>query len=287
MTIDYRILIGKSLSLTEEKQVERAIQSTFNEVNAIYNKWNPNSELTALNNHSIHTPFPLSPKLEKLLLMTNEMVSLTDGKFDPTVESVQELWKQGHIPSEKDLQSRAVGWHHLHFTAGQVIKTQDVKIDLGGIAKGYAVDLLLEALKIEGFSDIYVEWGGEIAAAGKHPTGRPWTVYISRLEDTSPHHAIDILSLENKAVATSGDYLQQWQIGEETYCHIIDPRTKKALKTTRTSVASASVCAQSCAVADGLATAAMLFSSVDDAKKWLEEIKSKQPDIDFWLMSRG
>lgn len=287
MTIDYRILIGKELSVSEQQLVEQVIDSTFQEVNSVYNKWNPNSELSALNHHPLNTPFTLSPKLEKLLLLTHDMFILTEGRFDPTIEGIQQRWKQKTPPTDEELQKLAVGWQHLQFSPREVIKLQDVKIDLGGIAKGFAVDLLLQALKNEGFSDIYVEWGGEIAASGQHPSGRPWTIYISRMNDAAPERAIAILPLNDTAIATSGDYLQQWKIGDDTYFHIIDPRTKKPLKTTEKSVASASVCAKSCVMADGLATAAMLFPTVEEARNWLDEITKSHPEISFWLISRG
>lgn len=287
MTIDYKVLIGRRLSNSEQASVNSIIQTTFHEVNTIYNKWNPHSELSAFNQYPPNKPFSLSPKLEKLLLLTAEMVKITDGRFDPTIESIQQLWKLENLPNNELLQTFSVGWHHLHFSPGKVIKLQDVKIDLGGIAKGYAVDILLQALQDKGFSDVYVEWGGEIAAAGQHPAGRPWTVYISRFDDATPEQAIAILPLREQAVATSGDYLQQWKIADETYFHIIDPRTKRPLKSTKTSIASASVCANTCAFADGLATAAMVFPTVEEAEKWLLEIKERHPEIAFWLISRA
>ena len=129
--------------------------------------------------------------------------------------------------------------------------------------------------------------------SGEHPDKRPWNIYISRLNNTNPQDAIDLVSLCNQAIATSGDYLQNWVVEDEqtfekiTYFHIIDPTTLRPLIATPQSVASASVLASSCAFADGLATAAMMFSSAEDAVKWAEEIKMQFPELSFWIVSRS
>jgi len=165
-----------------------------------------------------------------------------------------------------------------------------VSLDLGGIAKGYGVDLILENLNQAGFSDVFVEWGGEIRASGKHPEGRPWRIFISRLENNDPHLAIAHLDLVDQAIATSGDYLQNWTIEKDgncsTFFHIIDPVTLHPLQKQPLSIASTSVVAPTCALADGLATVAMMFLSVEEAQVWAEKMKKENPDLSFWIVSR-
>jgi FAD:protein FMN transferase len=301
MTIAYRILIGLPLTPTDKNSISKIIFETFNEVNQIYNKWNPDSELSRLNQLKAGVRVPLSGELLKLILLTDEIVRLTEKRFDPTIEPLQALWKEylekGQTPSPAEIESIAqvIGWSKIHYEEGLFFKDYDAtSLDLGGIAKGYCVDLLVERLNKAGFANVFVEWGGEIRASGEHPDQRPWNIFISRLGDTNPENAIAILSLQNQAIATSGDYLQNWTIKDEgddsstmTYFHVIDPFTLHPRKVTSLSVASASVVANSCAWADGLATAAMMFSNAQEAQAWADEIQSRWPKISFWIISRS
>ncbi|MBA3815087.1 MAG: FAD:protein FMN transferase, partial [Parachlamydiaceae bacterium] len=158
------------------------------------------------------------------------------------------------------------------------------------------VDRLVENLSKKGFTDVYVEWGGEIHCQGQHPEKRPWTVFVSRLGNTDPSQAIAVLAINNSSIATSGDYLQNWTINSHvsllnennatTFFHIFDPKTLRPLESSLTSIASASVTAPSCAFADGLATTAMMFPTLGEAEVWANTIKEKYPEISFWLVNR-
>lgn len=299
MTIDYRILVGQKLLKNDRETIQQIIADTFNEVDQIYNKWNPHSELSKLNSLKAHVKVPLSEKLLTLLNLTNQMFILTEGRFDPTIEPLQALWKKhlekGSIPSQEELKSLAktLGWEKIHIHESFFYKDRDeIQMDLGGIAKGYCVDLIVERLNKAGYKNVFVEWGGEIRASGIHPEQRPWNIFISRLGDTRPENAIAILSLNNQAIATSGDYLQSWTIQNaegfmDTYSHIIDPVVLKPLMVTPSTIASVSVVSPSCARADALATALMLFPNVKEAHAWGEKIKKEiKEDLYFWIVSR-
>lgn len=298
MTIPYRIVIGKQLDQQEKENIQQLIASTFDEINKTYNRWNPLSELSKLNNLKAGEKKELSPQLEKFLLRAKEMTLLTGGRFDPTIEPLQNLWKecleQGIIPAEQVIQERAkaVGWKNIHIENGTVVKEHDLaSIDLGGIAKGYLLDLLVEKLNKTGYKDVLVEWGGELKASGKHPSGRSWNIYITHLEDADPSNALDQVSLDNKAIATSGDYQQFWKAkgpdGEELhYFHIINPFTLRPMISKSGSIASVSVTADDCAFADGLATAGMVFDNLEAAQQWATAIQQQYPDVTFWFIVR-
>lgn len=293
MTIDYRISIGSPLSSKEIHSIQELIDQTFAEVNAIYNKWNPESELSRLNKAKAGERILISSEMAKLLTLTDQIVTLTEGRFDPTIEPLQHLWKSyltvRQIPSDEEIRkiSSAIGWNKIHFHHGVFYKDHDgTSLDLGGIAKGFCVDLIVERLNSVGYPNVFVEWGGEIRASGQHPDQRPWKIFISGLGSKDPDHAIDTLALNNQAIATSGDYLQNWQVGNELYFHILDPKTLHPLKIEENSVASASVLANSCALADGLATAMMMFPNVNEANVWANKLKENQPELFFWIVSR-
>ncbi|MEC7839552.1 MAG: FAD:protein FMN transferase [Chlamydiota bacterium] len=291
--MSYKVIIGKNLDNQKRSEVNRIIDMTFEEVDKVYNNWNPESELSHLNNAKANVWIKLSPKLESLLLFTEKLVKATKGLYDPTVSPAHQLWKsslcKGIVPSPEKIQSVAetVGWNNLIFKEGSVQKKHSLmSIDLGGIAKGYCVDLLVERLNLAGFNDVFVEWGGEIRASGRHPENRSWQIYISNLEDTDPLHAIDTVSLDNQSIATSGDYLQQWNIDGTIYTHVMNPITLKPIIVCDNNICSATVKAPSCAFADALATACMLFDSPEEASSWAKELQKDDPSIQFWFVQR-
>lgn len=294
MTMDYRILVGASLTKQQIDTIQSLITNTFDEIDHTYNKWNPLSEVSFLNRLAANEHYPLSEGMYRLLQDTDRIVILSQGRFDPTIEPLQELWKNslknGKTPSNNEIESvkAVIGWNKIHFRDGIFSKKHnDIKLDLGGIAKGLCVDLLTERLNALGYRHVYIEWGGEIRASGRHPAGRPWTIFISRFGDKSPDQAIATLPLQDQSIATSGDYLQFWTLDDgTTYSHIIDPRTYQPILVTPHSIGSASVMAKKCAIADGLATAAMLFDSAEESERWLEQIKQEEPDLQFWIVSR-
>lgn len=298
MTIEYRIIVGKVVTPHEHEVISHTINTVFNEINSIYNKWNPDSEVSKLNNLKAGVISPLSPSLETFLHETKRIVDLTEGRFDPTIEPLQALWKQQLEKKEVLDQTRiatvlaAVGWNKIHFGNGIFYKDHDAtKLDLGGIAKGFAVDLLIERLNEKGFPDLFVEWGGEIRASGKHPDNRPWNIFISRLGDRNPNNAIAHLSLSNEAIATSGDYLQYWEVPDNDkmvkYFHIFDSKSGSPLEIREGSISSSSVLASTCMFADGLATAALMFSTSEEAQKWAESVQEQYPEVKFWFLTRN
>lgn len=295
MTIPYKIIIGKDLSGNERQSTQEVIDHVFADINNIHNKWNPNSELSQLNRLKAGEKILISPELESLFTLSDTIYHLSDRKFDPTIETVQQLWraKLSHhaVPTEEDVQklTPALGWGHIHVEDHYFWKDHDLtQIDLSGIAKGLAVDLLVERLVRSGFPDVFVEWGGEIRAAGQHPDHRPWNIFISRLGDPNPDHAIAALSLHDQSIATSGDYEQFWKApssdgSEQVYFHVIDPQSGQPRQILPGRIGSASVLAPNCALADGLATTALLFDSIEEAKAWSDQIITHFPSIAFWF----
>ncbi len=298
MTINYRILVGQSLDLQQREVVQQIIQETFAEIDSIYNKWNPQSEISQLNQLKAGEKKTLSWQLFCFLERTDDLVMLTNGKFDPTIEPLQQLWKdrleKGGIPDHSEIEELrpCLGWDKIHFSH-QVFYKDDsrTRLDFGGIAKGLCVDLMIDHLAEAGFKHLYVEWGGEIRATGEHPAGRPWSIFISRMGDSNPENAIAKINLIEQAIATSGDYFQNWTIWtsegkQQTYCHVFDPAKLEPLIVKPGSVASASLVANECLTADALAKVLMLFDSAEEAQKWVEQLREREPGITCWIVTR-
>lgn len=298
MTVPYRVVIGQSLSSEQISQVQQIIDQGFEEVDNHYNQWNPFSEAWLLNALPSHTPHHLSNEMLSFLTLIDKLVTLTEGRFDPTIEPLRRLWRpsleQGITPSADEIARLrpSIGWSHVHFSDGVFYKdADDVQLNFDAFAKGYAVDIITLQLKRAGYLSAFIDWGGEIRTSGKHPENRPWRVYISGLDSSDIESALAVVNLEDSALATSGDYHQHWAVvcpdgSFKTYCHVLNPLTLWPQEVNANSIASASVMCESCAVADALATATMLFDDPFKAKEWAESIQDIYPSLNFWIVNR-
>lgn len=175
------------------------------------------------------------------------------GAFDPSVGPLVARWGFGPIAGD-----RPTGDADFDVEHGALRKAEPgLTLDLCGIAKGYALDQMTKALTEYGHGDFVVDLGGEIAARGRHPEGRPWRVAV---ENPQPDHggAAEVIAIGNRAIATSGDRTNGFTIGERRYSHIIDPATGEPVAA---ATASVSVLAADAMTADGWATALMAAGS--------------------------
>lgn len=299
MTMPYRVTVGKQLSPQEKQQVSCAIETVFRKVDALFNNWNPQSEISRFNAAEANLPFPLSPPLFELLQFCQKIVDLSGGRFDPAISPLINVWraslKEQKAPTSDALQAacEASGWNHLTLQHNTLTKDHPAaNLDLCSVSKGLCVDWIVEQLEALGYCDLFVEWAGEIRAAGSHPEGRSWTVQIDPslfMEGKS----IAPISLKNGAIATSGDADQKgWILAPgaasdgrlHRFFHILDPFTAQPLEKTDYSVASVSVIAPTCLLADALATAAMIFPGRKEAESWAQEVAALYPEVSFWIL---
>lgn len=299
MTIDYHIIVGESLDEKKKKMVQNVIDQVFYEIDMIFNKWNPQSEISIINALPENTVHSLSSPLLHFLKKIDELVALSGGLFDPTIEPLQKLWINyldlGIEPpiEEIDKIKPSIGWDKIEVNEGNLIKKDKrTQLDFGGVAKGLCVDMLIERLSELGLLNLYVEWGGEIKTLGTHPSNRPWRIFISHLGDGDPNKGLAFLELNNQAIATSGDYFQFWAVNDryghpKTYCHVFNPLTLYPLEVKNGSVASASFRARDCLTADALAKVLMLFNSVSEAEAWIKYLQNeKKMDVACWIINR-
>lgn len=225
MAVPYQILV------TGDADLQPIIDQVFAEVDQIYNNWNPSSEVSTLNQLPAQTKIKLSDDMERFLHRVAALVVRTDGAFDPTIGF----------------------WNQIHFEQGEFWKDDEITLDFGGCAKGYCVDLLVERLREAGYTDLFVNWGGDIRAEGHHPSGRPWRVAIR-----GRNHLIDLTG----AIATSGHEEQQ----KNGLSHIYNPKTQKQLEATSRTV---TIQAKTCFEADALATALSVDPTLTAEKFWI------------------
>jgi thiamine biosynthesis lipoprotein len=175
----------------------------------------------------------------------------SNGAFDPTVGPLVARWGFGPIHGNS---SRSQSWLGLSADNAHIAKADsDLTLDLCGIAKGHAVDRMVVLLLDAGHQNFLIDVGGELAARGRHPSGRIWQVGI---EHPLPGRGdiAGVLRLANVAVATSGDRANGYDIGRRRYSHIIDPGTREPVDS---KLASVSVLMETAREADGWATTLM------------------------------
>lgn len=164
----------------------------------------------------------------------------TGGAFDPTVDPLMQLWgfrkeqRTATPPSDTEIAAalEKVGWESVAVAAASDGFTRisfakpGMRLDLGGIAKGYAVDLAFERLRAAGFHDFLIDLGGNIRVSGRPaPDREEWVVAIRDPGDPSRITGENVLLHDGEAVATSGSYERYVEIGGKRYSHIVDPRT--------------------------------------------------------------
>lgn len=227
-------------------------------LNAILSDYDPDSELERLRAQPPGTPTRVSADLFDVLRRAREMSALTDGAFDVTIGDQIQLWRrarrQRELPAEERIAAarQTSGWRHLELnpaTRTVTLRKQGLRLDLGGIAKGYAADKALAALRRHGIRRALVAASGDIASGDPPPGERGWKVGVASV-DAQGRDLTTTLLLANRAVSTSGDTEQFIEIGGVRYSHIVNPRTGVGL-TNRIGV---TVIARDATTTDALAT---------------------------------
>ena len=265
-----RPLMGTKFSVVcyaESREVaEKAAAAAFlnaEEVNQVASDYLPESELSLLASRPVGKPIPISPLLYGLLDFSRRLAEATKGAFDPTLGPLTKLWRETRanrtLPDAEKLKAAraSVGWQY--FTLDPKSRTitlhrANMAFDLGGVAKGYAADLMLEALAEAGISQALITAGGDIRLGAAPPGREGWNVAIKTF-DLSGNDKI--LTLSNAAVSTSGDLHQSVEIDGVNYSHILDPTTGLGL----TRRIAASVIADNAKLSDALATAACVLGA--------------------------
>lgn len=246
-----------------EEEAASAIRQALDHVVRSMSTWEPDSEISRLNAVEAGVPQALSKGFADVLALAIEVNRKTMGAFDPTVRPLLGAYGFGSSAAggrigESELSAirKRVGIELVEFDRDSMTMTKripDVELDFGGIAKGYGVDRVAEALDGLGITDYMVEVGGEIRVRGGRGPGSPWNLAIEApLRETRQLHAIVRLPEAGGALATSGDYRNFREVDGRIVSHLFDPRTGEPV-VRRT--ASVSVVRPTAAEADALATA--------------------------------
>lgn len=245
--------------------LDAEILAELQRVDASLSVFNPQSVISQINDGRRER---VDAMLYEVLQKARQVSEATGGAFDITVMPLVNAWgfgfKHGKLPvpdREVDSLRALVGYRRLELTSDSVLHKEDarISIDCGAIAKGYGVDRVARLLRDRGVRNFMVEIGGEVVTKGRNPqTGNPWQIGVSRPDETrqGEGEVQTVLSLENAALATSGNYHNFYIRDGRKYAHTIDPRTGRPVQH---SLLSATVMAHDCATADAYATAFMVL----------------------------
>jgi len=256
----------------QQRDFQYEIDSILKDFDLSLSLWVPNSIISMLNrNDSMVLP-------DKYFIenfeIAREVANKTNGAFDPTVGSLVRAWGFG-FDATKHVDDKIID-SILQFTGYQKIRIMDRKlikddirttVDFNAIAQGYSVDLLGSFLEEQGIMNYLVDIGGEVKARGSKPDGTEWKVGIEKpTENKNDQRDLTaVITLNDKSIATSGNYRKFYEEEGTKYSHSINPKTGYPVQH---SLLSVSVMAESTAIADAYATAFMVMG-LEDAKSYI------------------
>jgi thiamine biosynthesis lipoprotein len=275
MGVDFRVRLYAPHAMLANNAAKAAF-ARVKQLNGLLSDYESTSEVRRLCEMPTGKPTRISLDLFNVLQSSQKLSKSTDGAFDVTVGPLTKLWRRAHrrreLPDKKLLATalKAVGFQFVVLDPEAhtaTITRPNVRIDLGGIAKGYAVDEALKVLAEHGINRALVDGSGDIAIGDPPPGCDAWVVSVASLDQPDSKSAAT-LSLRNCAVATSGDAFQHVEIGGRRYSHIVNPKTGFGLSQS----SSVTIIAPNGMLADSLASAV----SVMGPKLGVQFIDSKK-----------
>ena len=268
--------IGTYYSITyigkENADLPRAVDSILNDISKTFSIFDTTSLISKVN---ANKTLRLNQDFIAVFNTALEISKLTEGAFDATVAPLVNIWgfgreKQIEI-TQKEIDSlmAIVGYKKVSIQKQEIIKSDPrIQLNFNAIAKGYAVDKISQYLISKGHTDCLVDIGGEVVAKGTK-NGKDWQIGIQIPTETAEGNiAADyVFNLQNRAVATSGNYRRYHEENGERFSHIINPKTGQS---ERSNLLSVTVIAANCTYADALATAFMVMG-LDASMQFLDK----------------
>jgi thiamine biosynthesis lipoprotein len=263
----HRILMGTLVEITivgrDEDKAAAAISEAFAEMERIehlMSRWISESEVSKINRWAGVKPVKVSAEVLEVIQRAQEISRASGGYFDISVGGLLDLWgfetSEGRVPAkgevEQALQSVGYGAIVVDGEASTVELRRGMCIDLGGIAKGYAVDRACEVLRSRGYENVIVNAGGDMRVRGRKPNG-PWVIGIQDPRDRS--RILASFDVGDISVATSGDYERYFEADGVRYHHLLNPFTGYPGRQCR----SVTIKAKDAVTADALATAVFVM----------------------------
>jgi len=236
-----------------------AVMADMRRIDELMSHYKPESQLSQINARAAQEPVQVDAELFDLIKLSTHYSVITEGAFDITYASVGHLYDYPHHVKPTEAQIKAalpgVNWRNMlldpvHHTVR--FEHAGMRIDLGGIGKGYAVDRGIAILQARGFQHALVTAGGDSRIIGDR-MGRPWVIGIRNPDDKD--QVVTRIPIVNSAMSTSGDYERYFDEGGVRYHHIIDPRTGHSASKVR----SATILGPTATETDGMSKTAFVL----------------------------
>lgn len=248
---------------TNHQALRAALAEEVERIDRQMSTWKPDSDLMRMNVSPAGVWIDLPPELMQVLAKGLEIGRASNGAFDIGLGDLVNAWGFGPQVADPAAMCAHLGQRRppahdlldLDIERSRARKHGALQLDLSGIAKGYGVDRMMAVIERFGIASALVSLDGELRAKGVQTDGTPWVVAIEK-PDYEMRAPISVLTLQDAAVATSGDYRHWVEVGEMRLSHTMDVRTGGPLKNR---VASVTVLADTCMEADAWATALMVM----------------------------
>lgn len=258
-------------SVTDNRNLDNVIRRALAVVDQSLSMFNPSSTISRFNQGE-DIQRADDPVFMHVVEKGLEVSRATNGAFDMTVAPLVDLWGFGLknrtavTPGQVDSALQYVGYSRLTIADNTLQATAPgIRLDAGAIAKGFACDMVLDSLKANGSENICVEIGGEVAVCGHNAKGNIWRIGVNKPVDDSlsvVNQVHKVFELDNKGMATSGNYRNYYERDGRKYSHTINPLTGHPVQHT---LLSATIVADNCMTADAYATACMVMASTPHA----------------------
>ncbi len=281
MGSQFRLILYAPDSATAHRAANRAF-ARIEELNEIMSDYRDGSEINRLSAGSGSGEWvTVSPELFDILSVSKDISQRTGGAFDVTVGPVVQLWRRAmrrsYFPEKEDIRQarRSVGYRYIKVDAQErkvLLERKAMRLDVGGIGKGYAADEAVRVLRELGIHSVLVDAGGDLTLGDAPPGQKGWRVEVS---SGTTADSVQTLELANAGVATSGASYRYLEHQGKRYSHIVDPRTGVGLlHHVRTTVI-----APNGTLADALATA-LSVAGTSRGKRLLKRF----PNVQVWLL---
>lgn len=254
---------------------EKALLEAEKEINRLEKLFSPTieqSEIFAINQYAAKQTVTVSKDTFDLIEKAKEYCNITEGAFDITIAPVVKAWgfteEVKRVPSDEEIQQKLqlVDNNKLHIdkqNSTVYLENENMSIDLGGIAKGYASNKVNEILKKNGVSSAVISLGGNVSVTGKRPDGTKWRIAVQ--DPMNSEGYVGILNVEDTSVITSGVYQRFFEQNGKKYHHIIDTKTGKP---TQNGLLSVTIVCDNGAMADALSTSVMVAGLQKGSELW-------------------
>ena len=271
-----QMLMGTLVFVTavapDEAVAQKAVTAGLAEIRRLeqlLSTWIPTSELSRVNAAAGHHPVKVSPETMEVLARSLQMADLTEGRFNIVIGPAVEAWnvsKEGRVPSQRELEAIRslldLSDMKLDHDANSVsLKRVGMRIDVGGIGKGYAADRAAVVMEASGATAGVVAISGDIETFGRMPDGQRFVFGIQHPRKEQGE-LLGRIELENEAVSTAGDYQRFIEVDGVRYHHILDPDTLQPARLSQ----SVTVIAKEGVVADGLDTGIFVMGPIRGMK---------------------